>query len=130
MNNSKRKIVAVLAGIVVAGAGAASAATLGGLNTAKLGADETVVVSGDSNGVDIAYVTAFNAASGEYKVTGVTLSGMDAGLINEKADITLTNGSTALGHASGTVSGATQTFTLDAPASAAAITDAAVVISG
>lgn len=130
MQNKKRKIVAIVAGVVVAGTAAASAASLGGLNSDRLGANDTIVLPGDSNGVKLSYVTAYDTVTGKYQVTDVTLSDVDVP-VGEKVDITLTNSTNqVVGRTSGTVSGTTQTFTLAAPAPAEVVTHAAVVISG
>jgi hypothetical protein len=128
-NRNRRRVIAAAAAITAFGAVVASAATLGGITGATLGADTTVVASCDINGVNLAYTTAFSA--GQYRVTGVTVSNIDASCATNAIKVTLADASNAsLGEATGTVGGTSQALTFGSPVVAASVENAAVVISG
>ena len=57
----------------------ASAATLGGLSSSGLGSDNSVVAACDTDGISIAYTTAYNATAQEYQVSAVNFTGVNAG---------------------------------------------------
>lgn len=77
MQARKKSVVAVLAGIVVAGALSASATTLGGVYWAQLGADTAAVASPVTKGVEVTWDTAYDKATQGYVVSGVTLATHD-----------------------------------------------------
>ncbi|MBF0817093.1 hypothetical protein E4U02_11760 [Microbacterium paludicola] len=77
ISRSKKKIIAVLAGVAVAAAVSASASTLGGAGVEALGADAGTAASGVTKGVVVTWDTAFSTATNEYVVTGVTLKTKD-----------------------------------------------------
>ena len=56
------------AGLAVTGGVFASAASLGGVESANLGSSATVVASCDTDGVTVDYSTAYDSASGTYLV--------------------------------------------------------------
>ena len=130
----RRRIgAAIIAGAATLGVVGASAATLGGLNSASLGADVTVVSSCDTNGVTLAYTNAYDAALGRYQTTVVTVNGIDAACAGKQLAITLKDvGGASLG--GGTVAsivGTSAPVTLVAPGvNANVVVGAAVVISG
>lgn len=70
----EKKVVAVVAGLAIAGSVAASAASLGGLASDSLGADTGEVGACDTDGIDVEYTNSFDVARGEYLVDTVTLS--------------------------------------------------------
>jgi hypothetical protein len=78
MKSMRKKSVAILAGLAVAGAVGASAASLGGLNSENLGAETGIVASCDDNGINVDYTTVFDSDVGEYLVTAINLSDIDA----------------------------------------------------
>jgi hypothetical protein len=124
-------LFALLIGLAAFGLVGAAAASLGGLGGQKLGADASVVASCDTDGVNLAYTNAYDPASGVYRVTGVTVSGIDAACAGETLSVTLKDsGGASLGTGSGTVAGASLAVTLAPTASANAVVGAAVVISG
>ncbi|GAB2623368.1 hypothetical protein [Pseudactinotalea suaedae] len=91
MKLRKKNVVAVLAGVAVATAVAASAASLGGLTTQWLGANSNVVQSPVTGGLDVDWDTAYDAALGYYVVSGFTLDTTDAKeTLPEGADVQLT----------------------------------------
>jgi len=127
----RKKIVAILSALLVVGiVGAASAATLGGLNSENLGADTTVVASCDNDGIDLGYTSAFSA--GEYAVSAVVLSDVDAACAGQDVEVTLVDGAGAsVGQVAAVAGGAgTVTLTLTAPVAARLVEGAAAVISG
>ncbi len=85
----RKKSVAVLAGLAIAGAVGASAASLGGLNSDDLGADTGDVASCDTNGIDVGYDTSFDGTTGEYVVTSINLSDINAACEGQTFDLTL-----------------------------------------
>ncbi|WP_420115168.1 hypothetical protein [Pseudactinotalea sp.] len=88
---SKKNVVAVLAGVTVATAVAASAASLGGLTTQWLGANSNVVSSPVTGGVNVTWDTAYDASLGYYVVTDFTLDTIDdAETLPTGADVQLT----------------------------------------
>jgi hypothetical protein len=74
----RKKSVAILAGLAVAGGVGASAASLGGLNSDNLGADTGDVASCDIDGIDVDYATEFDSETGEYLVSAINLTDIDA----------------------------------------------------
>jgi hypothetical protein len=128
----KRAAIAIGAGLAVtAGVIAASAASLGGLGSANLGAAATVVASCDTDGVNIGYTTAYEAgAPGDYVVTGVTVSSVNAACDGQNISVTLSDGTASLDSVNGVVlTGGSTTLALSAGANAQAVTGASVVIS-
>ena len=78
MKIQKKSLVAVLAGVVGAGALGASATTLGGITSGALGADKATVAAPVSKGVTVGWNTAYNAGAGAYVLDGVTLKAADS----------------------------------------------------
>ncbi|HCX85512.1 MAG TPA: hypothetical protein DHV14_10360 [Micrococcales bacterium] len=74
----KKNTVAILAGVAVAAAVTASAASLGGLTTQWIGANSNVVASPVTGGVDVTWDTAYDATLGAYVVSGFELTTADA----------------------------------------------------
>ena len=133
MKNMRKKSVAILAGLAIAGTVGASAASLGGLGGNDLGADAAEVVSCDTDGVVLAYETSFDAATGEYEVDTVTVSSVNAACDGQDFGLTLTDGTNVLGtEATGQVALTAGSFsvTVDDGIAAELVTDAALVISG
>jgi len=130
----RRRIAAALvAGVAAFGTVGASAASLGGITGTSLGADTAVIGSCDTDGVTLAYTNAYDATSGRYQTTGVTVNGIAAACAGKTMSLTLKDAAGAsLG--SGTVasiSGTSAAVSLAAPgANAATVAGAAVVISG
>ena len=87
--NMRKKSVAILAGIAIAGAVGASAASLGGLGGEDLGADTGDVASCDTDGVTVGYSTSYSAAAGEYVVDSIDLSGINLACSGQDFDLTV-----------------------------------------
>jgi hypothetical protein len=103
MKSMRKKSVAILAGLAVAGAVGASAASLGGLNSENLGAETGIVASCDDTGINVDYTTVFeittpanaetgDPATGEYLVTAINLSDVSPGCAGQTYDFTAIDG--------------------------------------
>jgi len=128
----RRRGAVVLLGIGAFGLAAASAASLGGLTTSSLGADNAAVASCDTDGVTLAYGTpTYDPTTGVYKVSTATVGGIAAGCIGKTVYVTLADsGNASLGGGSAVLaSGTSVTVTLSTSASAKAVVNAAVAIS-
>ncbi len=126
---NKRLALGIGAGVAAFAAVTASAASLGGVNAAGLGADTNVVASCDTDGVSVDYTTGYVGT--EYKVTAVKLSGVAAACNGKAVAITLRGASGSLGEVTGTRdTSTTQSFSLGTAVSASSVTGVAVVIAG
>lgn len=129
----KTPLIAVLAGVSIAGVVGASAATLGGLGSSSMGSDNSVVAACDTDGIAIAYTTAYNATAQEYQVSAVNFSGVNAACNAKAASVSLRDGTTGLATANSasiTVTAGAFTLTLGSPVSANAVDGVSLVISG
>jgi hypothetical protein len=130
-SSTRKRLTLALMGATALGAVVASAASLGGLTSSSLGANDTVVASCDIDGVAIAYTNAYDSASGRYRTTSVTVSGVAAACNGQNIAITLRDtGGASIGSGAATVTGTSQAIALTAPAPAEAVTGAAVVVTG
>lgn len=131
MSLIRRGSIAVLGGIAVAGTVGAAAASLGGLSSSSLGSDDAIVASCDSDGIVVAYTTAWDATDQRYEVSAVSFSSVAAACNGLAYSATLSNGSTALATASGTVSLTSGAFSAAVSGVAAtAVVGTSLVISG
>lgn len=89
-------ILAALAGIVVFGGVYAMAASLGGITTTSLGADDSAVASCDADGVSTSYTTAYDSTDKRYEVTTVTVAGIANTCDGKVMKVTLTDGTSSL----------------------------------
>lgn len=98
----RRTLLAVLGGIIVCSLVVAAAASLGGITSSSLGADDSVVASCDTNGVTTAYSTTYNTTStAGFKVNDLTVGGIDDACDGLTMTVTLTGAANAsLGSAS------------------------------
>jgi hypothetical protein len=126
----QRTLIALIAGLVVFGGVVASASSLGGVSSRALGSGASVVASCDTDGVALAYTTAFDAPSGTYRVSAVTVSGIAAACSGQQIEVALRNsaGTTSVSTARTTVSGTSQSLTVDPTYDAAAVDSASVLI--
>lgn len=101
----KRIVFGLFAGATAFAAVAGSAASLGGITSTGLGADDVAVASCDTNGVSTAYTTQYNTTTAAgYKVDDITVSGIADGCNGKTMKITLIGASNAsLGEVSATV---------------------------
>lgn len=130
-SHRKATVLAGGLGILAFGGVLASAATLGTIGGASLGAGVQVVASCDTDGVSLAYQTAFDATTGKYKVTSVDVSGINAACDGKNLKMTLSNATfVAQGTVTSTVvAGPTQNFAVTGNADAGTVFNAAIVIS-
>ncbi len=129
-----KKALAAFGGLAAFGILTASAASLGGLTSSSLGADQTVVASCDTvGGIQLTYTNVYAPGTNTYTTTAVTMAGVDATCAAKTYKLSLSNGTTQLGtEATGTVQagGGTQLITLPSAVDAKSLTNAALVISG
>jgi hypothetical protein len=126
----QRTLIALVAGLVVFGGVIASASSLGGVSSRALGSGASVVASCDTDGVAVAYTTAFDAASGTYRVSAVTVSGIAAACSGQQIEVGLRNsaGTSSVSTARTTVSGTSQTLSVSPTYDAAAVDSTSVLI--
>ncbi|MEW6473987.1 MAG: hypothetical protein AB1679_17185 [Actinomycetota bacterium] len=101
----KRLVYGVLVGVTAFAGVTASAATLGGITSTGLGADDVTVASCDTNGVSTSYTTAYNTTTAAgYKVDDITVAGIADACNGKSMKITLVGASNAsLGEVTATV---------------------------
>lgn len=126
----KRTLIALIAGLAVFGGVIASASSLGGVSSRALGSGASVVASCDADGVALAYTTAFDAASGTYRVSAVTVSGIAAACSGQQIEVGLRNtaGTSSVSTTRTAVTGTSQTLTVSPTYDAAAVDSASVLI--
>lgn len=73
----KRTLIALAAGLTVFAGVFAMAASLGGITSNKVGADNIAVASCDTDGVTTAYATSWDTTDKRYEVTSVTVAGVN-----------------------------------------------------
>ena len=87
----KRALIAILAGLVVFAGVFAMAASLGGVTSTKVGADNTAVTSCDTDGVTTSYATSWDATDKQYEVTAVTVGNVNDACDGETLSVSLTD---------------------------------------
>ena len=127
-----KKVLAILGALGAFGVMTAAAASLGGLTSASLGADQTVVASCDSDGIALAYTNTYDPVTNAYRTTAVTMSGGATPCATKTFKLTLSDGTVSLEESGGVVTLTTgsQVVTLTTPVDAKSITKAALVITG
>jgi hypothetical protein len=127
-----KKALAAFGGLAAFGILTASAASLGGLTSSSLGADQTVIASCDPNGITMAYTTAYVPASNSYVTTAVTISNVDSTCGTKAFKLSLSDGAASLNETTGTVTltAGAQTIPLSSNVDSKAFTKVALVISG
>lgn len=91
----KRFLIAVLAGLAVFGVVFAMAASLGGITSDKVGADNTAVAACDTDGVATSYAVAWDATDKRYEISSVTVSGVADACDGQTLSVSLTDSSGA-----------------------------------
>jgi hypothetical protein len=89
----KRIFIAILSGLLVFASVFALAASLGGVTSGKVGADNTTVASCDTDGVTTSYATAWDATNKRYAITSVTVSGVNDACDGQTLSVSLTDSS-------------------------------------
>jgi hypothetical protein len=93
---SRRTLLALLGGVLAFAVVVGMAASLGGINSDDLGADDSVVASCDTNGVTSSYTTVYNTTTtAGFKVDDVTIGGIDDACDGQSMTITLTGAANA-----------------------------------
>ena len=93
---SRRTVLALLGGILAFALIAGAAASLGGITSGDLGADDATVASCDTNGVTTSYTSAYSAAgTAGYKVDDVTVGGISDTCDGQTMTVTLTGAADA-----------------------------------
>lgn len=127
---SRRRLLAVSAGFAAFSVFGAFAATLGGITSKNLGADTQVVAACDTDGVAVAFNTAYTPANDRYEVTSVDVSGIAAGCAGQTIKVTLAGGGVDLTQHNQVVAGATENVAFNPTPAANAVTSVAIVITG
>lgn len=89
----RRALIAVLAGLAVFGAVSAFAATLGGISTATIGANNVAVAACDTDGISTTYTSAWDATDDRYEISQVTVSGVSDTCDGQTMKVALTDAS-------------------------------------
>jgi hypothetical protein len=84
-----RIISGIIVGLIVFGGVFALAATLGGITSNKVAADNVAVASCDTDGVATAYTTAWDATDKRYEVSNVTVSNINNACDGQTLKVTL-----------------------------------------
>jgi hypothetical protein len=127
-----KKALAIVGALGTFGVLTAFAASLGGLTSSSLGADQTVVTSCDSDGIALAYTNSYDPATNAYKTSAVTMSGVNTNCSGKSFKLTLSDGTVSLGETSGTVTltSGSQVVTLASPVDTKSVAKASLVITG
>jgi hypothetical protein len=128
----RKKTLAVVLAVLAFSLIAASAASLGGIDTSDVGADATFVGSCDTDGVDAVFADPTVDSSGRYVVASVTISDIDADCIGQRLSVDVTDaGLVSLGSGDvDPIASGTEVVTFATPADAEAIARIAVAITG
>ncbi len=127
----KRTLLAILAGLLVFAGVFAMAASLGGITSGNVGADNTAVASCDTDGVTSSYATAWDATDKRYEVTSTTVGGVNDACDGQTLSVSLTDSSgTQIGSGSLVIptSGATSFAVTMSPAPSAKLTEGVHVL--
>lgn len=112
---------------------AASAATLGGITSNSLGADNTLLTSCDTDGVSVAYTNTYDPTGQRFVVSNAVISGINAACAGKVMNVELSGtGGAALSSSTSLTltSSASQTVAFATPAVSEDVLGAAVVITG
>ena len=93
MRGNKRLIIGLAVGVAVFAAVFGMAASLGGITTGTLGADDQVVAACDTDGITTSYATAYSGTgTAGYKVDSVTLGSIAQACQGMDFEVTLSGG--------------------------------------
>jgi hypothetical protein len=130
---AKKTLFALVLALTIFGVVYGFAATLN-VGTDQLSAGSAAVGSCQASGSPTGtYAVAYDSTLGGYKVSGVTVTGIDAGCASKSVSVTLTGSSNSnLGTLTGTgpAGGGSLALTPGSTISAAAVTGVAVAING
>jgi hypothetical protein len=126
----RKKLTAIIIAVFVFSLIAASAASLGGINQADLGADVEVVASCDTDGVSVAYNLSYQAGTPSYyAVASVDVTAINTNCNGYNIDVTLAGSGAALDSGSSTVGAGAANVTFTG-VDAEAVDEIAIAISG
>ncbi len=83
--------VALLAALLVFGGVLAMAASLGGITSSRVGADNATVAACDTDGVTTSYSTAWDPTDERYEISSVTVSGVANACDGQTLSVSLTD---------------------------------------
>jgi fibronectin-binding autotransporter adhesin len=130
---ARKTLFALVLALTIFGAVYGFAATLN-VGTNQLSAGNATVASCQASGTPTGtYTVAYDSTLAAYKVSGVTVTGIDTGCANKTVSVTMTGAAGAnLGTITGTapVGGGSLALTPGSTISAAAVTGVAVAING
>ena len=89
--STRRVFSGALVALCAFGAVYAMAATLGGITSNKVGADNVAIASCDTDGVTAAYTTAWDATDKRYEVSTATVGSVNDACDGETLKVTLTD---------------------------------------
>ncbi len=110
----RKRLTAVVLAVLVFSLIAASAASLGGINQADLGADATIVASCDTDGVVVDYQLSFDFGTGQFDITDVDVSDIDANCNGDDIYVEIGASGASIDSGSGTVAAGAATVTMTA----------------
>jgi len=127
----RKTLFAAVLALTIFGAVYGFAATLN-VGSNALSAGNATVASCQASGTPLGtYTTAYDSTVPGYKVTGVTVTGIDAGCNGKNISVTLTGTSNSnLATVTGTISGTSQALTVSGAIPAANVTGVSVAING
>lgn len=128
-----KKAIAAFGGLAAFGILTAAAASLGGLTSSSLGADNTVIAACDTDGIVLSYTNTYNSGAGTYALASVLATGVNTNCNGKSYKLTLSNGTASLGEWTGTVSLTTNTFTVTTASpvvNSGSVTATSLVITG
>jgi len=110
----RKRLTAVVLAVLVFSLIAASAASLGGINQADLGADATLVASCDTDGVVVDYQLSFDFVTGQFDITDVDVSDIHANCNGDDIYVEIGASGANIDFGSGTVAAGAATVTMTA----------------
>lgn len=128
MSSLRRPLVAVALTAAVAAGTVASAAALGGLSSANLGADVSVVAGCDPDGLVVSFDPLH--VGGTWQISTVTVADLDPGCAGQLLDVSVAGEGAQLATGSVEAIGAEVVVPLDAGVPAGAVDAVSVAISG
>ena len=110
----RKRLTAVVLAVLVFSLIAASAASLGGINQADLGADATIVASCDTDGVVVDYQLSYNFGTGQFDISDVDVTSINANCNGDDIYVEIGASGATIDSGSGTVALGAATVTMTA----------------
>ena len=125
-----RRLTVAAGACALLGVAAASASVIP-FASAALGAGDGTVAACDTDGVAIAFTSAFDTTAADYRTSAVTVSGIATGCAGKTLSLTVTSGTgTALWQTTAAVTATSLTLNPPTPLQSSAIAGWAVSITG